>query len=60
MGYPALAYSQTQPHYYLIRKLLAAWFPTWPNTLLLRQPGHLWLPRVTHVDTKLSMDIRSP
>ena len=60
MGHPALAYSQMQSHYYLTQKFLAAQFPVWPSTLLLRQPGHLWLPKVTHIDTKFSMDIRSP
>ena len=60
MGYPEIAYSQMRSRYYTTRKLLAARFPAWPGSLLLRQPGDRGLLYNLHIDAMLNVDIRSP
>lgn len=39
--------------------LLAAGFPPWPDSHLLRQPGRPWLPKGGHIDAELSADAHS-
>ena len=53
---PQTSHSQVLSHYYTMWKLLPAVFPPWASTLLLRQPGHLKLPKGDHIDTVLSVD----
>jgi len=50
------ANSLARPRYCPTRELLAARFPSWPDSLLLRQPGPTGLLRLDHVDAGLSTD----
>jgi len=50
------AYSRARSHYCPTRVLLAARFPSWPDSLFLRQPGHSGLLHRLHVDARLSAD----
>ena len=50
------AYSRARSHYCSTRELLAARFPSWPVSLLLRQPGSAGFLQPIHVDAKLSAD----
>jgi len=50
------AYSLARSHYCPTRKLLAARFPSWPGSLLLRQPGLARFLRLDHLDAGLSTD----
>ena len=50
------AYSRARSHYCPTRELLAARFPSWPFSLLLRQPGSTRLLKWYHVDARLSAD----
>ena len=50
------AYSRARSHYCSPRELLAARFPSWPVSLLLRQPGSAGFLQPIHVDAKLSAD----
>ena len=50
------AHSLARSHYCPTRKLLAARFPFWPGSLLLRQPGPAGFLRLDHVDAGLSAD----
>ena len=50
------AYSLARSHYCSTRELLAARFPSWPVSLLLRQPGYAGFLPPIHVDAKLSAD----
>ena len=50
------AYSLARSHYCPTRELLAARFPSWPGSLLLRQPGPAGFLRLDHVDAGLSAD----
>ena len=51
-----VAYSLARSHYCPTRELLAARFPSWPGSLLLRQPGPAGFLRLDHVDAELSAD----
>ena len=59
VGLPPSSHSRARSHYCSTRGLLAAWFPTWPDSPLLNQPGHPWLPAGVHIDAKLSADAQS-
>ena len=48
--------SRARSHYCSTRELLAARFPSWPVSLLLRQPGSAGFLQPIHVDAKLSAD----
>ena len=50
------AYSRARSHYCPTRELLAARFPIWPVSLLVRQPGSAGLLQPIHVDARLSAD----
>jgi len=50
------AYSLAPSHYCPTRELLAARFPSWPGSLLFRQPGPAGFLRLDHVDAGLSAD----
>ena len=50
------ANSLARSHYCPTRELLAARFPSWPGSLLLRQPGPAGFLRLDHVDAGLSAD----
>jgi len=53
------SHSQVRSHYCSPRGLLAAGFPPWPGSPLLRQPGHPGLLQGDHIDDELSADTRS-
>ena len=50
------AFSLARSHYCPTRELLAARFPAWPVSHLLRQPGPSGLLQIVHVDVKLNTD----
>ena len=52
-------HSLARTHYWLTRELLAAGFPLWPVTPLLRQPDPLEFLQGSHVDASLSADANS-
>ena len=52
-------HSPAQSHYCLTRALWTAGFPPWPESHLIRQPGHPGFPQGVHVDAKLSADTSS-
>lgn len=53
------AHSRARSHCCSTRVLLAAGFPPWPGSHLLRQPGRPRLPRGGHIDAELSADAHS-
>ena len=55
-GLLEVAYSRARSHYCSTRELLAARFPSWPVSLLLRQPGSAGFLQPIHADAKLSAD----
>lgn len=50
------SHSRARSHYCSPRGLLAAEFPLWPGSPLLRQPGRPRLLQNVHVDGELSAD----
>ena len=58
-GCERMLYSQTLSHYCSPRRLLAAGFPPWPGSPLLRKPGIRGLLLRFHVDDELSADAQS-
>ena len=52
-------HSPAQSHYCLTRALWTAGFPPWPESHLIRQPGHPGFPQGVHVDAELSADAGS-
>ena len=53
------AYSRVRSHYRPTRALLAARFPSLPDSHFLRQPGYSGLLHHIHVDARLSADTSS-
>lgn len=53
------SHSQARSHYCSPRGLLAAEFPPWPGSALIRQPGRPRLLQIVHVDGVLSADTQS-
>ena len=59
VGLPPSSHSRARSHYCSTRGLLAAWFPTWPDSPLLNQPGRPRFPQGAHIDAELSADAQS-